>query len=489
VHLYHTALTCRAFAQIAIPELWREFVFTLSDEDAHRRTYQIAFLDLLSVESSVNFVHTKKLTLHLSMRSSLIADLSKCAEIKSLIDKFIQIYKHAAPHLRTLSLKVEPFIPSDCAHDGLWPLLHCCNDSIYYCLGLIVNRESDFATLNLDVGREVWAFDIEYRPHLQQILWMMGPKITSLEISETPQFLQPFLPRMQRLRKINIRNASSPQEEDSVGAWKAISRLHLKKIVLSGFSHPRNLQGCVSQTLTRLALNGLDDVVDAAVVCYTQLSQLVVCALNWGKVKDPDVARTTIIPNTVCTKLLQVYFLDSFVPTGIISTIAKSNPNLDFCGAPPNISDQDLFHLRNYCPQLRVILMSDGTLDDLTPLPLITPKGLAEIPYMRRLQSLRLHHSLLCHINESLLLSIARNNIILSRLRISLQKDRLGKWVKPDIHASLSVSDEFREWFIDSVLPTQSRAVSWEISLDALRVKVCQNSVGEAALIKGIIAS
>ena len=423
------------------------------------------------------------------MRSSLIPSLSKCAEIKSRIDKFLQIYKHAAPHLRTLSLKVEPFIPSDCAHDGLWPLLHCCNDSIYRCLTLIIKRESDFPTLNLDVGPEAWAFDIERRPHLQQILSMMGPKITSLEISETSQFLQPFLPRMRRLREINIHNVSNPQEDDSASAWTAISRLHLKKVILAGFNHPRNIRGYISQTLTRLALNGLDDVVAATVVCYTQLPQLLVCALNRGKVKDPDVARTTVIPNTVCTKLLQVCFLDSFVPAGIISTIAKSNPNLSFCGAPPNISDQDLFHLRNNCPQLRVILMSDGRLDDLTPVPLITPTGLADIPHMRRLQSLRLHDSLLCHINESLLVSMARNNVILSILRISLPKDRRGKWVKSDIHASLSGSDEFKEWFLDSVLPISSRAVSWEISLDALRVKACQNSSAELSLSTGLLAS
>ena len=444
-------------------------IVTLDPRDRFRQPYQNKFLKTLTPDSSRHFVHTRELQLHFSLGPASVSDTNQCCEIQSMIDIFVRIYEYAEHYIKGLVVKVEPFVPADCMNESLWPLLNNCNDIIYHCLGLIAHRETDFEMLVAEIGREAWGFDIEYRPHLQQMLWLLAVRITTLEINESPFFINNWLPAMQRLRSLTIKNVGGTSDDDLMAMWSAISGLRLRWLALSGFKCPPNIQRYLTRTLTSLFLIGLDDVVSACVVCFTQMPQLERCTLNAGTAKYPKEDATVVIGDTVCTKLFQVLLYESPVPVGLVSVIAKKNPRLAFCGAPPNISDEDMFNLRNHCPRLRALQLSCN-LDSL-PSPRLTQAGLAEVIQMPALQSLRLHASHVHDMNRQFMLAIASKCILLHSLRFTIPMEQQGgrEWGKEDVRASLHGSTEFRDWFVD--LWRKRTITTWEISISSLREK------------------
>ena len=448
--------------------LWVEFTFTVDDRDSFRKSYQEKFFKMLTPESSKNFIHTRELHLRFSFGSAMITNSGQCSSIKTVVDKLVRIYEYTEPYLHDLSLKIEPFVPSNCENESLWPLLNSCNDSIYNCLGQIAHRQTDFPIFLTEIGRRAWQFDIEYRAHLQQILWLLAPKITTLEISESPFFLNGWLPTMKRLRSLIVENVGATTDDDFVAMWKAFSTLPLKRLSVNGFKFPNNLPSYVSQTLTSVFLNGVDDVVAACTVCYTQLRHLERCGLNSGKATNPNNYRSITIRNTVCTKLVQVCFFESMIPVGLVATIARRNPQLKFCGAPPNISDDDVLHLRKHCPRLSMLRMSVN-LNDVLPQFQLTKVGLAEISRMMSLQDLKLHYSHVGYLDRTLLLAIAGNCCLLGILQFSKPQDSGsgGNWGELDVRACLVGSEEFKDWFLR--LDYKERFGNWEISLCAMR--------------------
>ena len=83
-----------------------------------------------------------ELRLHFSFESALLSESSQCLTLKTVIDKLVRVYEYAhwQPYIKRIVPKVEPFIPTDCSHESLWPMLNDCNSSIYHCLGLIAHR-------------------------------------------------------------------------------------------------------------------------------------------------------------------------------------------------------------------------------------------------------------------------------------------------------------------------------------------------------------
>jgi hypothetical protein len=422
---------------------------------------------MLTPESAKNFVYTKRLELYLSVYSTTFVETSQCSAIYSKLKKLLDVYNYTSASLQKLILQVEPFIPTDVAHDGLWPILNSCNDGIYHFLGQLKYRETDLKDFNLTVGRDSWRYDETFRPHLEAILWMLGPKVTLLDILEYPSFLAPRLSTMKRLKVLQFGNISSMNEPGSLAIWKSLTPLGISKVCLVGFSLPRNLYQYVSRTVTSLTLNRLDDVVTACLICYSQLSQLEVCALNWGKVKSVEAARSAIVKETACTRLRQVCFLDSFAPPGIVSVISKANPQLDFCGAPINVSDEDVYSLAKHCKRLRVLDMSWGNIDEITPHIKPTKIGLTPISQLRRLNhlSLRLRDASL--LDRQLLLDLADSLRLIRVFDISVPHDRPKDDIKSVIRAGLSGSEEFKDWVHEFIEEVEKN--TWGINLNTLR--------------------
>lgn len=463
--LYHAALACRDFSLYAIPLLWRSFTFSLYEGDDERPQYQTRFLESLTPESSRNFVYTRQLSVHLTMYAIPITDCSQCAAILSNIERFLGVYSHVGAYLKSLDLRVEPFIPTDCVHDGLWPILSCCNDRIYHLLGQVMAKDCCLESLSLEVGREAWRYDEEFRPHVQHILWMLGPKITELTISEHSQFLGLWVPTMRRLRKIVAFNIGEFDENESTSLWKAISQLPVTETQLLGFPLPANFPSYISSSLTNLCLRGLDDIVTAIVVCYTQLPSLVSCALNQGRVKDPETARATMVKQTVCTKLTQVCFLNSFTPVGLVGVIAKNNPGLDFIGAPPNISDDDMCALATHCKYLQIVELSKGGLNEITPHIQLTKRGLDHLPKMGRLSILSLDYHHARFLDKEFLSALARNAPSLWLFDFSLPKDQPREFNRSRIRDAFSGTDEYKDWILDFVREGEFGRNPWQIKL------------------------
>src|SRR6266496_3052920 len=200
IDLYNTAQVCREFSQYAIPLLWRDLTFALDDSARVGNPYQNKFFKLLTPESAKNFVYTKRLSLYLNVHSTLFTESRQCLAAFEKLSKLLDVYYHVSPTLKFLDLRIEPFISTDAAHDGLWPILNCCNGSIYHFLGQVMNRESKLKDFKLSLGRGAWRYEEEFRPHMEQVLWMVGPKVTNLNITESPAFLARWLPTMRRLR-------------------------------------------------------------------------------------------------------------------------------------------------------------------------------------------------------------------------------------------------------------------------------------------------
>jgi len=448
--------------------MWEELKFTINSNSGHQKPYQEKFFEILTHESASNFVYTRELTLHFSMGPVTLSDLSQCTAIKCTVDKLVTVFEYAAPYLCRLNLKIEPFIPTDCgSNELLWPILNSCNDAIYYCLGIIANRETDFPIFYAEIGRDTWAFDVEYRRHLRQILRLLAPRITILQICESPYFLNDWLPLMRRMKALRLRNVGSANTEHAGAMWTAIAELPISQLNLNGFIFPSDISRYISNTLTEVFLIGVDDVVAACVVFFSQLPHLTKCALNWGKEKNPETDRSVVIKDTVCTKLLRVYFVDSVVPLGLISVIAKKNRQLIYVTAPPNISDTDIINLRKFCPRLRDISMSNGPLDLLRLTVRITKVGLAEIQHMRALQCLTLPHRDVCIFEEEFLFAIAKNCSLLHMLEFWIPNEHIGNWTETDIRACLVGSDAFKDHVL-SVAEIGSR--EWSIPLATFRI-------------------
>lgn len=472
IDLYNSALVCRGFSQYAIPLLWRDFIFYLDDEINSDNPYQKRFFEMLTLESSRNFIYTKRLHLYLSIESVAITETSQCSAIYSKLKKLLNVYTHAAPSLQTLVLDVEPFIPTDVVHDGLWPILNCCNDSIYNFLGQLKYRETGLRHLNLTLGRSVWRYEETFQSHVEQVLWMLGSMITTLDITEHPGFIAPWLPTMPRLQVLEFHNVDPADELGSISFWKAIAPLNISRAQLTGFNLPKNLCQYISRTVTRIALNQVNDIVTACEVCYTQLSQLEVCCLNSGAVKSFEAARSTVIKETVCRRLVQICFLESFAPVGIVSTIAKSNPLLAFCGAPINISDNDVYNLGKHCKRLRVLDMSRGKIDKITPHIQLTKAGLAPLPQMRRLNRLSLHHRHACLLDKPIIVALASCNRLMRQFEISLPPLPRGQStedMESVIKGAVSGSSEFHEWLVRFVENNDPEGRGWRIRLSEIR--------------------
>jgi hypothetical protein len=468
--LYNVALTCREFSRYAVPLLWQDITLALDDKEA-ALGYQTPFLKSLTSESSQNFAFTKQLKLLIAKDGDIISKSDECAAIYSTLATILSVYNCCAPYVTNLELHLVPFIPTDCAHDGLWPLLNCSNDIIYQLFGQVANRDLDFKTLQLTVGQGAWSYDVEFRPHLHQILTMLGSKITYLKVSEYPQLLSPRLPTMGRLNEIRIFNVGNPEECDTVGIWGALSPLAIQRVVLVNFRVPRNLCDYVSRSLTILAWNGVDDIVTACVVCYTQLPHLEVCTLNGGRVKSEEAARTVVIPNVASTKLVQVGFLGSFAPKSLIAAIAKRNPGLKNCYAPTNLSDDDLLQLKIHCKKLRVLSMPLGDLDNITPQQRVTARGLAYLPEMRNLWRLILDHTHMSLLDEPLVFNIAKSNRLLTRFTVQIARGESRELDRPSLRAELTGNSDFTRCFMACICQdrTELNNHEWRISLEQIR--------------------
>jgi F-box-like len=470
-NLYHAALTCRRFSQIAIPMLWHEFHFMLSDNAPKKEPYQDSFLAILDGEMHNNFIHTKKLGFNITMRSELVTNERNAMRIRRRLEQFLAIYKSAAPGLKSLNLVLQPFIPTDCINEELWSSANGCNDLIYNLVAEVVHRESPLEKLRVNVGNGAWAYDVEFRPHLYQLLYLLAPKITSLELAEQTDAILPFLPAMKSLTEFEFDAIGEHDEEQATAIWQALSRLPLVEVGFSQLNVPLEFHRFAPQSLTKLCMNGVDDIVSACMVCLTRLPNLEWCCLNNGKLKPrktpPDELPLTEI---VCTKLIQVCFLNSLVPAGIISVIAKQNHNLRMCLAPPNVTDHDIHMLSLNCPLLQTFLMSNAK---CIPTCMVSRSGLCDLTRLGRLQTLCLHTDLLPVIDMALLSSFAENNSILAKLEIWFPEDG-GKRCSPlDVNELLTGEEYFKEMFVELLGDNKCRDPIWIIKGADLRAKLC----------------
>jgi len=193
--------------------------------------------------SNRNFVFTRDLKLHLNIASIPVTYLNRCTAIKSTIDQVVSVFEYAWPYLKTLDLKINPFIPTDCASNE-WTALNSCNDSIYHLLGQIADSVTDIPVCIANIGRLAWAFDAAYRPHPQQILWLLAPRITSLKIAELSYFLNPWLPVLHRLQHLSIQSLGSVNNDNATAMWNAISALRLSSLHLMGSNFRRKALSC-----------------------------------------------------------------------------------------------------------------------------------------------------------------------------------------------------------------------------------------------------
>jgi hypothetical protein len=445
--------------------LWHEFKFTLSHYDPE--PYQETFLTTLGDDMYKNFMHTQKLELKISIESKTIASKHDATRIQYRLEQFLAIYKSAAPSLKSLSLSLRPFIPSDCAFDELWPSANSCNDIIYHLICEVIHGNSNLQKFQLEIGDGAWAFDVEFRPHLYQLLNLTAPKITSLGLAEHLTAILPFLPIMQSLEVLRFHSIGEPDEEETGVLWNTLAQMSLHEVRLTQLNFFPEFHRFVPHTLAKLNMHGLDDIVSACIACFTYLPNLEWCCLNHAKRKDSNPAPDDVLSDTVCTKLVQVCFLNSLAPANILSVIAKRNHGLRVCVAPPNVGDQDFRDLSLNCPDLRVITMSTAK---YTPDHPVSRSALGDLSRLRRLQYLRLHSDLLPIFDISILSSIAQKNCILAKLTISRPEDRGGMLTRSTLREKLSGDDVFKDLFM--TLLRDDNAQVWRIDVPDLRAKL-----------------
>jgi hypothetical protein len=183
------------------------------------------------------------------------------------------------------------------------------------------------------------------------------------------------------------------------------------------------------------------------------------CEFESGDVKDEDVARETVLKETCCARLNSVSFRDSFAPPGIISVIAKKNPNLEYCVAPTNVTDDDIRQLQLRCP-LNRFHMSLTHYDPLTPCPLVSVRGLSDLSRMLRVDDILLHARVISLVDRDLLSQWAWS----SKFEIV----EFRKCNMPlDVKVFLSGDESFKEWMAELVKP--SNVYHWRINMDKLR--------------------
>jgi hypothetical protein len=472
IHLYRAALTCRLFAQVAVPRLWYELEFHLDEDESHSevRAYQRSFLKALCPTSLRHFRHTRKLTLSISLWEPENAVELGMETLLDRLLQFLSICQAAGPYLKYLYLKVEPFVESNFL-EAEWPAARSCNQIIYYIVGQISLQQTNLEDgFYLDLGTDPVGDVDEYRPHVAQILSLLGPKITKLELNEKIPSIVEYLPTMEKLHTFCLRNAGEPDEAECEMLWRLVSPLPVTELLFVDVGFLPMFNTFVPPNLRSLVLNGVDDIISACVVCYTQLPELSACVFNQGKVKDDQVARETVLKETICTRLNFVSFRDSFAPAGIVSTIAKKNPRLHFCGAPINISDEDISQLQLHCP-ISSFYMTLKEFDALTPRSLVSVVGLLTLSRMPYLEDVVLRSTLLNLIDFNLLSQWAWVNKTIENVEFgnpNFTPDVLPSDIKPH----LSGDDSFKEWMVELVTPVDPRAKprsGWKIHGDRLR--------------------
>jgi F-box-like len=456
-HLYQAARTCRLFAEVAVPRLWYDLDFHLDDNNPLILPYQRSFLQALTPASSRNFKHTRRLTLTLySLRNPV--DVERMVTIHDRLLEFLSIYQFASPYLKYLDLAVDPLPDGPEWED--WPIARACNQIIYFLARQISLQQTDFEE-GFAVEITSMGDDPSCRPHIDKILSLLGPKITDLELYDEIPSIVEHLPTMTALRHFGFHNLGESDEGESEMLWRVTSQLSsISDLMFSYVDYLPNFNIFASH-VTELALNDIDDIISACVVCYTQMPHLRQCVFNDGQVKDEGVARETVLKDTCCTRLDFVGFRESFAPAGIVSIIAKKNPHLRYCGAPTNISDDDIRQLQMHCPRLGRFYMSLMDFDPLTPRSLVSVRGLLDLSRMPRLGEIILHSCLLKQVDRNVLSQWAWSS--------KFEGVEFCQYDVPavDVKVFLSGDDSFKEWMAEFV--TLSNDFCWRVDMDKLR--------------------
>jgi hypothetical protein len=394
--------------------------------------------------------------------------------METLLDRllqFLSICQAAGPYLKYLYLKVESFVEYNFLEEE-WLAARSCNQIIDYIVRQISLQQTSFEDeLHLDLSLDPLGDVDEYRPHVAQMLSLLGPKITKLDLREKIPSIVEYLPTMEKLRAFCLQNAGEPDEAEYEILWRLVSPLPVTELLFVDVGFLPMFNTLVPRNLRYLVLNGVDDIVSACLVCYTQLPQLSSCVFNDGKVKDDEVARETVLKETTCTRLNFVSFRDSFAPAGIVSAIAKKNPLLYFCGAPINISDDDICQLQLHCP-INSFYMTLKEFDPLTPRSLVSVVGLLTLSQMPHLEHVILRSTLLNLVDFSLLSQWAWASRTIEEIEFG-NPDFTPHVSPSDIKAHLSGDDSFKEWVVELVTPIDPRAKplrGWKMYGDRLRV-------------------
>lgn len=387
--IYTVAWVCKRWSAIALPLLWREIY--LSNHTVFSPYYCDPLATTLALHPSawMNLKFTRRLRLRFNSNyCQLISSQRECEEIISNMSQLRQILI-STTSAKSLWIRFDPFVPSDCEYFDLWSDLHQANDIMAETALSIRERGGEMDKLEISLGREDYRYDELSRVEIDRILRALsGVPVTALTLYESSLVhVNGWLKEITNLQQLRLSlHTNDFEDRDIVGPefWEQVNKMGIETLDLRAGvpSFGRNFQW---PSLRKVLLGRVESSLNVAQVIFANVPQLQVCAIN--RSLDRNIESDLIEPfrgSVLSTDLKSVTFKESVVPTGLLGKIAESSGSiLEAFVFPRNTTDQDLQEVVSRSPCLRRANLGHA--------PAISDVGLSMMSSVTQLTTLKLH--------------------------------------------------------------------------------------------------
>ena len=461
--LYDVIRVCRRWLQLGLPFLWKDiYLASFPDSNAPHGDRLSVSLDLYpSVWSNLEYV--RRLRLRFYNNHYLVSSVQQCESILQRIGRMTRVLD-ASSGVRSLWVRFDPFIPSDCEDIRLWPIVKQANDLMQTAAFTILQRSDKLEQLEISLGREEYRYEERGREEADTLLRiLLRSSVTHMSLYESSLTqVNQWLGELTQLRRLRLALHENHLEDRTTGTsefWNHVCRMGTEALELpSGF--PPSGEIPKWHNLKKIVISHLDSSLDVAQLVFSHMPQLEICGINRSADRNIDPSQIPIFQGDVLsTTLSNVTFKESVVPGGLLRQIAMaSGPALEIAVMPRNGVDDDMEIIVANCPNLRKINLSYS--------PLVGEQGLRAIKRAKQLLSLELHWCHLKLLRKDQILETADACPELVSIAISTPHRRTSRARRLGVKQLHSKS--LRRW-LGNFLSIDSKTYSIIIHLDWIR--------------------
>jgi hypothetical protein len=351
--LWNCIRVSRLWHDLAVRYLWRDLYFA---SDPNDRDYsQNRMFRVLEENHALwrRFSYTKSLVLKFNNQGYPVSTKAHCVAIVTEFERMQIVMHWASAYIETLRLDLEPFIMDDVDNDELWQYLRYANQIIRSVAELASDiAETRKVKVTLVIGRPHWRYHPTSRIAVQEIISILGPSLTGLDLSETSVLdCTHWVSQTTKLKKLSLTQIS--QEDLNFGGyppaeiwsrfWGRLCELPLLDLSLSGADvRLLNLDGNIGN-LQYLLLCDVENTPSLCQNLFIQLHQLRDICVNNERGGDISTANNATFKGPVASKELRsVSLFGSTVPVGLIPAIADVSSHLWCLLLPKNATDDDV---------------------------------------------------------------------------------------------------------------------------------------------------